>query len=1362
MAEGAVSGRVRSPAEAAALLQGSIAMNMAAIAGQDRSIEVDGLFFGSRESGGAAIQRGGAVGRSISELVEHAGRWERHSIEGRANAETAEKLRGIAGRAAAEFGIIILVGETFETANGRYANYAIMSNAYIPKNLGDEDRQFLMGVMRLAESYIGTDIGRAREMNDLAITYIKSMAWLEGLQQNPPSTPELPGWTGPMRDIFPEIEEMPENCRWMVEGFAERGFRAIEDATYSRMKERVEEAVGHLRNGLEQMVSGGDGTWAVDRARALLGEAMDIREFSGMLGMYAGQIDQIRRSWQGLARMGRFDGVTREDSLKELRALRDRVVELEGNAQWHLTRSFFLTLAGRSEEALVAERDAEASMEQARDAIGQLNGAYQRAWQQEELAKQYREAAEGLGQVQFEGVQSPQALMFLKSERDGIAADLRRAADQGIELQGLEERVNALEKMYQNAREYEALVRAVQEIMLRDVEGVRQGLQGGVQAISDFWHAEDVAALISRLPNSEEITRQLTENDLILGEIRDKHLENLRACEAEVRAICGGLLSAYSPAALDVREGTANLAQKFGFESTAAYRRLMSQAEWLADMAADISDMLQGQAAAVRRTIQRGIPPNIYALPGVEACETLATRINSITAIGVLSATPALAMGGAALWKAGAAALATRTGAALLEYAQMGFTGFGAYELSTGAYEYFSASTEAERQEALDHLRNGALLIGIPATRLAGIPNFINRAVAAAAPFMRTTAFATGGVVLAHDIARWSNEGVDPLTLAMDVFAMAAPLATSPALRGVARELFAMEAVELAPAAASVGGRLPGIEVRVPGVMREAGFAAGAVAVAAEPRVAVAFERGEALNAPVTIENFMRREPVAAELMRKATIDNIEWIISGDRIAGNVLWNEEVFREIEKILRFEMQGGSELDMLVISADKNALTAVNEMFGSLAGDATISMYMDIWRGAARSISESVGGRAAYLVRNGTTSDEVFIVIVGEDLRIGEEAIRSAVRAGQVAAERRAASYAVGEMEITLEDVGRCMARRAGGEGQQVMQATSFGFASERVSLDNVDGSIRRLLTVADDMEVPWAVAMREAAGIGTRPGISPSMAFMKLDELPANEQVSGIAVEVGIGMGDAVAERMGAVMGEHLGMAEPLSLAEIASIGTRKAYSQIAGNSMRFGALNSIFGHGGANVLIQHVDDGVAQFAAARFGEEGASRVVRASGMRYVIRGGTMEDAAALQAAVDNVLRAAGLDMHAAVRAVQVERLSPAALNTGLNAMILGEANMHAGNALISFISVGTREPAAVEHVLGAENVGRLEEIIQIIRSNRSIRGMDDLMLYFEQNGLPGLADTFRGYLDAEGAEMLTRLSGLPAWMMHVQ
>lgn len=766
-------------ATTASALESSIALNMAAIAGQDRTVEV-GDFFRSSGITNRSV-RGQASG-----FAEHAGRWEQYAVEGTAGEADAEMLRSIAERAAREFGILIVVGETFENESGRYANYVIINNAYIPENLSEEDRQFLLDAMRAAESYIGTEPGKAKEINDIVVAYIKAAAWLENLQRNPPSMPEMPGWTGAMKDIFPELDQMPEEQRWIFEGFAERGFRSIEDGAYSRLAGKLEEAIGYLRSGLEQLASGGEDEGAFGQASTLLGQAADIQNFFDLLHAYTGRIDGIRRSWQALSRM-EFEGVAIPALVEGLREKRDEVVELRGNAQWHLTRAFFLLLAGRGEEAAAEEQAAESALENAQVAMDVLNSAYGAAQERQRLARDYLEAADRLAKIQFQGVESRQAVEFLEAERDRLVDDLRDAAKRGEELAGLEERANELDRLHRNAAEYEAFVRNARNSILGAISELKSNMNARVQQLADFWKSEEISEMLRQLPDGGRISQEFASSDAELEAWKTENIDALGERERAVRRICDHLLSSYSPETLEVNEGAATLAEKFGFESSSAFGQLRDEIGEIAYSSELITTTISGRAWWMEREIGAAIPPNIYALPGVEATETaLAARINVMTTAAVVGASPIIGMAAGAACQGVGAFFATRVGAVVLEYGQALLTGYGSYELSAGFYEYFSAGTEAERQAALDHLRNGALLIGIPVTRLAGMPAFINRALAAAAPLMQATALATGGVVLSHDIARWSREGVEPLTLAMDIFAIAVP---AWGLRGVFRGL---------------------------------------------------------------------------------------------------------------------------------------------------------------------------------------------------------------------------------------------------------------------------------------------------------------------------------------------------------------------------------------------------------------------------------------------------------------------------------------------------------------------------------------------------------------------------------------------
>ena len=1260
-----------------------------------------------------------------------------YQVSGRANAWDAEELRRIS-QEAARYGIMVSVGEQ----QGEFVSFSITNNAYIPANMNEEERAFLSDCARASVDFLEAgDVDRAIRINTVVVTFIEARRELEALESLNFDVVSHPGWLPEeaMR-LFRDAEGNFDPALFQrithasFEDYQARGFAAIQDSVKEAIRSSFEEAIPLLRTSLESLVSGGEGRMQWEDALGHMENSDCMLSVLNVMKVYSEYISGVRGAQARLGQEG-FQEAS-EDSKVRLIQERDDIARLQGGAEWELTYAFFMRLGGDEGLAEAAERRAGSYLEDAGTRIAALSEDYTRT-------VQYERAAASLESQGFQGVSGRMALEFLEGRRDAIVLDLREAAREGRVAENVEQRLTLLDGQYQRAAYFESLVDNLERVAGSDSIQVGRTLQSNCSRFLGIIDDPQMAELMRA--NGIDVQE---ERGMIAGE-RDRIAMDLNSAQSGMHTECSGLRDSYSPETLSVANpGAQDLAEMFDIYNSPLFARAMDHRESII-LSAGQADAL---AAYVERDLRSSIPPNISILPGVQAGEELAIRINTGTVIAALSTAPAWPHGFFTIGMGAFYGAQSFAASGLVDLLNIGFTGWGAYELSEGTYRYISAETDAQREGALDSLRNGALMLGMSGTLR--LPRFLEGIGEALTFVTQTSALGAGAFVYSQDVERWAEQGhIDYGQLATDLMAMAFPAygLMKTLSRGGWTLLGSGEAATRSlalPEWASVSGafrleaELAGTGMRVPvaGVVaREAGAEAVVGLGSAGGRAVEAGLVGERI--PMTaLEEQFADDAMALELIDRARV-HPEWVTSGEEFAGSILDNGQVFRTIEDIAEFRLARGESLDMLEIISDKKALTDIRNMFGDEAADAVARMYLDIWQRAAERLAGRGGETMAFLVRNGRLSDETYITILGEGLtgRTGE--VQAALREAQQWAFSRLNQYGIEGTGATLADLHRLILSRRG--SPPIITSVSFGVVAERLTQETVPGSVMRLAMLADDMEVGYAAAMRGAAGLGAP--LAGVRASPLIRTLSPDMQVGGMAVEVGVSRSPVVTSNMGWAMGAYEGAVEEASMEYITSQILRKGYAQVVGNAMRYGGMNALFGHGGTNVILQAVEDGVAAFA-----ETSGLTVYRAGAMRYIIEGGTAADAQALREAVSASLMEAGLDMSATARVAGVS--GEAAQNVGALLWDVAPREWANGNTLISFMSTGSRDPAIVTQVLGRES--EIAEIIEIVRGDRSIRGMDDFLTYLERNGLFELEARFMQYIERGGDAAVGRLRGL--------
>ncbi len=462
--------------------------------------------------------------------------------------------------------------------------------------------------------------------------------------------------------------------------------------------------------------------------------------------------------------------------------------------------------------------------------------------------------------------------------------------------------------------------------------------------------------------------------------------------------------------------------------------------------------------------------------------------------------------------------------------------------------------------------------------------------------------------------------------------------------------------------------------------------------------------------------------------------------------------NGEIYRRIEEVLETHLKAGSELDALVLSADKSGLGVINKLFGIQVGDAALASY---FRTVEKGVKEAVGtidDGVAFFVRAGESSDESVIVIVGRGLTNKKADIELALRRAREETLRNLKEYAIqGKEGVTLETVGNELRH------SELIPAFTVDSTLVHLNEQNVHGFVTRALVEAEETgSLVFATGptgtrarfgLTEATSEIRLPGNLKTMAREVRDETgriatPA-DQISGVAVEINL-----------AVVSD----ADRLFLQGLLPV-TRKGVAEVFSNAFRLRGLNTFFGHGPTNHVVNVIYKAMDEFAS-----QNGLEIMLTGDLRAVIKNGTLAQSAKLGRHIDRALEAAGLlrregdaytgGFMTSISAKEIKNATAAEADASLTTIRivvdLSPENLAAADIVIQALGYGSDD--LIKRLLGTEHA--LEEIATIIHSQRGIRNIRDLVAYLESISREELLVRFSSFIESNATKIKARQESL--------
>jgi hypothetical protein len=601
---------------------------------------------------------------------------------------------------------------------------------------------------------------------------------------------------------------------------------------------------------------------------------------------------------------------------------------------------------------------------------------------------------------------------------------------------------------------------------------------------------------------------------------------------------------------------------------------------------------------------------------------------------------------------------------------------------------------------------------------------------------------------------------------------------------------------------------------------------------------------GEDAVAKAAPRNVANAKEMLAEIFRRGKLSGEEaWAVGGKDIEMG-----PAFRAIEANVLKLAEWGRESDMVILSGDKSLLNAINNIFGMEWGDIGLAAYREIIRLAVADVVRP--GEVTFLMRPSPRGDETISVLVlkpgsGERVRsllhgaieratervLTDKTLPFAERISRISHLVReprtlvAASAEAGlPIQIRKETDGSISAKYADGTDAFITRpdgtveflthaATAaddpaFAGRLRRSAHVRAEPNIVRALEPVERARVEEAWGRRSAPRTGAERIIVSrteevlSKAGADPDN-PSDAQLDAAFRRVAdekTNMSETETLDMPGVAFEmRLSVSDPAVLADMEPLlpQTGKGIAEIFNNSFGIRGVNTFLGHDGANAVI-NVFDGLV----ARYVQEHGLRIRRLGTLKYVIGGGTAEQAAALFKFVnDEIARAPGdkrigfsVSARSPVVPLEAGTSGKAALTRVSNGHLVvehaverrgagrvpppgwteesaratdwdGETQRYDdANALVSAFNSRMATEPFLKELLGGE-YDALRPVIELIRKKSditgtdSIRNFEDLVVVLRTSRASGLSDdrgralegAFRKFVVGHGGEFRARL-----------
>lgn len=488
------------------------------------------------------------------------------------------------------------------------------------------------------------------------------------------------------------------------------------------------------------------------------------------------------------------------------------------------------------------------------------------------------------------------------------------------------------------------------------------------------------------------------------------------------------------------------------------------------------------------------------------------------------------------------------------------------------------------------------------------------------------------------------------------------------------------------------------------------------------------------------------------------------WMVGGETITGEIASTGRMLRSIERQVIVLVEGGQDVDIVVVSGDKARLNQINDLMGRGYGDRALAAYRELFE---RSVYEATGGKGmAFMIQPNPTGDEAIGILIVKGGR-GKEVRTKLAAAIETQTAKVFGEYADLAHKMSLAAV-RNMARNELDLVAEVVDVSEPVFVrrgtGERATATNADGSdamvthdvptasgteamtefMPKLVRTAEEQgSASHAPEMRRKLNCGTDTEIRTAP---NIRDVAEGQTVSGTPFEI------------------RLEITDPAILADARALlpKTRKALEETLTNRFGIRGCNTLLGHYGTNDVFNLVENAMGEYAA----EHGRTfiRLGKSPSKKYNDLGGaTPEEMKALNQYLNSRSQQAGMKFRVSDHGYVEKPLENVSVADALASISNGRLKVNwkapaygDANALISAMAIGN--DATLLKLLGGD-YGAMKGLVEFVRKNPAIRNVEDLFIALHDPTLggsngPEMHETFRAFISGKSMEFRARLATL--------
>ncbi len=488
------------------------------------------------------------------------------------------------------------------------------------------------------------------------------------------------------------------------------------------------------------------------------------------------------------------------------------------------------------------------------------------------------------------------------------------------------------------------------------------------------------------------------------------------------------------------------------------------------------------------------------------------------------------------------------------------------------------------------------------------------------------------------------------------------------------------------------------------------------------------------------------------------------WMVGGETIAGEIASTGRMLRSIERQVIALVEGGQDVDIVVVSGDKARLNQINDLMGPGYGDRALAAYRELFE---RSVYEVTGDKGmAFMIQPNPTGDEAIGILIVKGGR-GKE-VRTKLAAaietqttkvfGEYANPAHKMSLAAvrnmarNELDLVAEvvDVGEPVFVRRGTGGKATATNADGSDAMVTHDVPTASGTeamtefMPKLVRTAEEQgSASHAPEMRRKLNCGTDTEIRTAS---NIRDVAEGEIVSGTPFEI------------------RLEITDPAILADARALlpKTRKALEETLTNRFGIRGCNTFLGHYGTNDVFNLVEKAMGEYAVEH--NRTFIRLGKSPSKKYNDMGGaTPEEMKALNQYLNSRLQQAGMKFRVSDHGYVEKPLENVSVADALASISNGRLKVNwkapaygDANALISAMAIGN--DATLLKLLGGD-YRAMQGLVEFVRKNPAVRNVEDLFIALQDptmggsNG-PKMHETFRAFISGKSMEFRARLATL--------